>query len=55
MPLAEVYQQQAAAAGITVKLEVVPADSYWSKVWMKEPFYTTVWVERTADQFLNEN
>ncbi len=55
VPLAEVYQQQAAAAGITVKLEVVPADSYWSEVWLKEPFYTTVWVERTADQFLNEN
>lgn len=55
VPLAEVYQQQAAAAGITVKLEVVPADSYWSEVWLQQPFYTTVWVERTADQFLNEN
>lgn len=55
MPLAEVYQQQAAAAGITVKLQVVPADSYWSEVWLQQPFYTTVWVERTADQFLNEN
>ena len=55
VPLAEVYQQQAAAAGITVKLEVVPADSYWSEVWMQQPFYTTIWVERTADQFLNEN
>jgi len=54
-PMAEVYQQQAAAAGITVKLEVTPADSYFSEVWMQQSFFTTVWVNRLADQFLNEN
>lgn len=55
VPLAEIYQQQAAAAGINVTLEVVPADSYWSEVWTKQPFHTTLWAERLADQFLNEN
>lgn len=55
IPLAEVYQQQAAAAGINVSLEVVPADSYWSEVWLVEPFFASFWRERTADQILNEN
>ncbi|MCB0081661.1 MAG: ABC transporter substrate-binding protein [Caldilineaceae bacterium] len=54
IPLAEVYQQQAAAAGINVSLEIAPADSFWSDVWMVEPFVVSYWRERTADQILNE-
>ncbi|MCB0063350.1 MAG: ABC transporter substrate-binding protein [Caldilineaceae bacterium] len=54
IPLAEVYQQQAAAAGINVSLEIAPADSFWSEVWLVEPFLTSYWRERPADQILNE-
>ncbi|MEZ4678341.1 MAG: ABC transporter substrate-binding protein [Caldilineaceae bacterium] len=53
IPLAEVYQQQAAAAGINVTLEVLSADSYWSAAWMVEPFLTSYWLERPADNILN--
>jgi peptide/nickel transport system substrate-binding protein len=37
VPLAEVYQQQAAAAGIDVTIEQVAPDSYWTEVWGVEP------------------
>ncbi len=50
----EVYQQQAAKAGITVKLNMVPSDGYWSDVWMKHPAVATRWSQRPADQILNE-
>ncbi|MCB0123040.1 MAG: hypothetical protein KDE58_12385, partial [Caldilineaceae bacterium] len=53
IPLAEVYQQQAAAAGINVNLEIVPADGYWSEVWLTEAFYPSFWRERPADLILN--
>lgn len=53
IPLAEVYQQQAAAAGINVNLEIVPADSYWTNVWLTEAFYPSLWRERPADLILN--
>lgn len=53
-PLAQVYQQQATAAGIKVNLKIVPADSYFSEVWMVKPFFMSTWVERPADQILNE-
>ncbi|MEZ4734804.1 MAG: ABC transporter substrate-binding protein [Caldilineaceae bacterium] len=53
IPMAEVYQQQAAAAGINVTLEVLSADSYWSAAWMIEPFLASYWLERPADNILN--
>ncbi len=52
--LAEVYQQQAAQAGITVNLNMTSSDGYWSDVWMIEPFTFTSWGQRPADQILNE-
>jgi peptide/nickel transport system substrate-binding protein len=56
MPLAVVYQQQAAEAGINIEIRQVPADGYWSgeQGWMAEPFFMTSWSQRTADQILNE-
>ncbi len=51
----EVYQQQAAKAGITIKLNMVPSDGYWSDVWMKHPAVATRWSQRPADQILNES
>lgn len=52
--LAQVYQQQAAKAGITVNLNLTPSDGYWVDVWMVEPFTITSWSQRPADQILNE-
>jgi peptide/nickel transport system substrate-binding protein len=53
IPLAEVFQQQAALAGIKVSLAIVPADSFFSKTWLVEPFLVTGWTERTADEVFN--
>ncbi len=52
--IAEVYQQQAAAAGIRVKVNMEPADGYWSDVWMQHPAFLSWWSTRIADQILNE-
>jgi peptide/nickel transport system substrate-binding protein len=52
--LTEIFQQQAAKAGITVNIKNVSADGFWSEQWMVEPFVMTCWSERTTDQFLNE-
>lgn len=53
IPLAEVYQQQAAAADINITLEIAPSDSFWTDVWLVESFYTSLWFERAADNILN--
>ncbi len=52
--IAQVYQQQAAAAGIRVKIAQVPNDGYWNTVWMKKDAVLTRWAERPADAALNE-
>ena len=54
VPIAEVYQQQVAPAGIKVNVVMAPADGYWSDVWMVESASITSWSERPADQILNE-
>lgn len=52
--MAEVLQNQAKDAGITIDLVPAPADGYWGDVWMKEAFFATGWSQRPADQILNE-
>jgi len=52
--IAEVYQQQAAKAGIKVNIVRVPSDGYWKDVWMKKPAAMSRWNERPADQVLHE-
>jgi peptide/nickel transport system substrate-binding protein len=52
--MAEVYQQQAAPAGIRVKIDQVPSDEYNNNYWMKKPLTLTSWGQRPADQILNE-
>lgn len=56
MPLAVVYKEQAAEAGINIEIKEVPADGYWSgeQGWMAAPFFMTSWSQRPADQVLNE-
>jgi peptide/nickel transport system substrate-binding protein len=50
---AQLFQQTAAAAGVTVNLKQQPADGYWDNIWMKAPFCASYWGGRpTADQML---
>lgn len=39
----QLYQQQAAKAGIVFEVEREPADGYWSEVWNKQPFCASYW------------
>ena len=55
VPVATVYQQQAALAGINVELKVVPADGYWSTTWRVAPFSSSSWVHRELDVILSLN
>lgn len=44
------YKEHAAKAGITIDVTNMPADGYWSNVWMKEPWCFSYWFGRvTAD------
>ncbi|UCH58606.1 MAG: ABC transporter substrate-binding protein [Anaerolineales bacterium] len=52
--LTEIYQQQAAKAGISVNLVTVSADGFWTEQWMVEPFVITCWNARLAETALNE-
>lgn len=54
IPMAVVYKDQAAEAGINVEIKQVPSDGFWSKYWMVELFVGTHWGQRPADQILNE-
>jgi peptide/nickel transport system substrate-binding protein len=54
MALAEIYQQQAALAGIDVNIVTVPADRFWTEAWLVQPFVMTCWEQRAAEQALNE-
>lgn len=53
VPLAETFQQQAAAAGINITLKIAPADTFFSETTVKEAFYTTGWLGRPTDEILN--
>jgi peptide/nickel transport system substrate-binding protein len=53
IPLAEIFQQQAAAAGINVALEITPADSFFAETAVNEAFITTGWLGRPTDEILN--
>ena len=48
--VAEVLQQTAAPAGVKIKVTKVPADTYWSNTWLKQPIIISGWNGRpTAD------
>jgi peptide/nickel transport system substrate-binding protein len=38
------FSQQAAKAGIDLKIERAPADGYWANIWNKKPFSAAYWV-----------
>lgn len=51
---AQLYQQTATKAGIPFEVNRVPADGYWSDVWLKHPFVASGWGARpTADAMLS--
>lgn len=50
--LAQVYQQMAADAGITVNIINNPAESYWDVIWMKVPFFSSSWNGRSVPEAL---
>lgn len=48
---AQLYQQSAVAAGITLDIKREPGDGYWSQVWNVQPFSASYWGGRpTQDQ-----
>lgn len=40
---AQLFQQQAAKAGIDIQVQREPNDGYWSEVWNKQPFCAAYW------------
>ena len=46
---AVLYQNAAAAAGITIDVARKPNDGYWSDVWMKAPFCAVYWGGRSTE------
>lgn len=40
---AQLFQQSAAKAGITLEVKREPDDGYWSEVWNKQPFCASYW------------
>jgi len=54
IPIAEVYKQQVARAGIRVELKQVPSDTYFTETWMKVPMCATLWAQKPSEQILNE-
>ncbi len=52
--MAIVYKKMAAKAGIRVKIQFVPAKTYWDAIWIKVPFCGSRWTERSADTILSE-
>ena len=51
--VAELLQQTAAPAGVNIKVTRVPADTYWSNTWLKQPIIISGWNGRpTADLIL---
>ncbi|MEO1140091.1 MAG: ABC transporter substrate-binding protein [Pseudomonadota bacterium] len=52
--MAVIFQQQAKAARIRVKIVNAAADGYWSQIWMKKDAFVTSWGARPAHQALSE-
>jgi len=54
-PLAEAYQSSVSGAGLNVKIQNAPADSYFTSVWIKKAFCVSYWYTgRPIDQLLNQ-
>ncbi len=49
---AALFQQSAAAAGITVAINRVPDDGYWSNTWLVKPFCGSYWGGRPTEDWI---
>ena len=49
---AVLYKEQAAKAGIKIKVVREPNDGYWSNVWLKKPFCTSFWSGRPTEDLM---
>lgn len=50
--MAQLYAQQAAAAGITIDVQREPDDGYWSNIWGKRPMFATKWSGRVSEDVM---
>ena len=51
--MAELFQQQAAKAGITIDVQRAPDDGYWANTWDQKPAFASTWAGRaTEDEIL---
>lgn len=48
--MAAIYAVSSRRAGVNLRVRRSPADGYWADVWMKTPFYVSVWRSRPIDQ-----
>jgi peptide/nickel transport system substrate-binding protein len=48
--MATLFAASSKKASINLQVKKSPADGYWSDVWMKVPFYVSVWLSRPIDQ-----
>ncbi len=46
--MAQLFQNNAKKAGITIEVKKEPADGFWDNVWLKAPFMTSYWGGRPA-------
>ncbi len=46
------FQESASKAGIKINLNRVPADGYWSNVWLTVPFCVSYWSGRPTEDFI---
>ncbi|MER9250099.1 ABC transporter substrate-binding protein [Mesorhizobium sp. M0590] len=49
---AQLYQQSAAKAGISIEVKREPGDGYWSEVWKKQPFCASYWDGKSTQDVL---
>ena len=48
----QLFQQSAAAAGITLEVKRSPGDGYWTEVWNKRPFCASYWNGRPTQDMV---
>ena len=46
------YSEQAKKAGIDIEINRVPADGYWSDVWLKHPWCASYWSGRPTEDWM---
>ena len=49
---AVLYKEHAAKSGITINVDRVPNDGYWSDVWMKKPWCACYWSGRPTEDWM---